>query len=184
MAKQKLSPSKRKKHDQYNQVVKAVSEQMTALRADPEFVRAESEFERAAATATLPNMHGFVQANEQAQANAERILKNAGGMPLAQFLGTEIGQVDHLTILALISQARSQAISEHEESARKAGSDGAQKAHAADHARGELIQQAWAAGVYSSRNHCAQSNWQRLGFRNEETARSWLLNTPEPSPQK
>lgn len=181
MAKQKLSPSKRKKHDQYMEMVKAVSEQISALRADPEFVRAESNLEQAAAAPVHAELQDFVQANEQAEANAERILKNANGMVLAQFLGTEIGQVDHLTILALISQAKSQAISEQEEATKKAGSNGAHKAHAADHARGELIQQAWASGAYNSKNHCAKSTWQRFGFRSEETARNWLLNAPEPS---
>lgn len=60
MAKQKLSPSKRKKHDQYKEMVKAVSEQICALRGDPEFVRAESDLEQAAAASVHAELQDFV----------------------------------------------------------------------------------------------------------------------------
>jgi hypothetical protein len=46
----------------------------------------------------------------------------------------------------------------------------------------DAIRASWKAGNFSSRDICAQEEWQALGFGSQKAARNALLNTPDPSP--
>jgi hypothetical protein len=40
----------------------------------------------------------------------------------------------------------------------------------------------WASGKYSTRETCADEEWNAIGFGSKDTARQALINTPNPSP--
>lgn len=42
------------------------------------------------------------------------------------------------------------------------------------------IKAIWASGKFSTRNDCAEQEWQALGFGSQKAARNALLNTPNP----
>lgn len=46
----------------------------------------------------------------------------------------------------------------------------------------EKIRAVWATGKYESRARCAEQEWEALRFRTYDTAKTALLNTPDPSP--
>ena len=48
----------------------------------------------------------------------------------------------------------------------------------------EAIGGAWATGKYTTRDICAEHEWEALGYKTYGTARKALINTPEPDRKK
>lgn|GEM_PF-6439096 len=49
------------------------------------------------------------------------------------------------------------------------------------HARRKLIQELWASGKFTSRDRCAEEEWEALGFPSFRAARESLNGTPDPT---
>lgn len=56
------------------------------------------------------------------------------------------------------------------------------KTHDIRAAAKEAIKNMWASGKYTSRDICAEQEWEAAGFNSWKTARKALTNTPDPSP--
>ena len=50
--------------------------------------------------------------------------------------------------------------------------------------KGNKIRQIWATGKYTTRDICAEKEWEALGYKTYGTARKALRNTPEPDRKK
>jgi hypothetical protein len=56
----------------------------------------------------------------------------------------------------------------------------ADERHAGSKKSQKALLEAWASGKYSTRNDCADQEWEKLGFPSYDAARDHLKGTPEP----
>ena len=126
----------------------------------------------------------------EAEQRAVEILDQVGTFSMDEFFGME--PVDRFTVAMLIAKtgereatiAKEKILIAVEEAEKKAISDHQRNAARAKHRAHEdkksKIVRLWETGNYSSRNKCADAEYNACGFDNPTSARRALTGTPKP----
>jgi len=84
-------------------------------------------------------------------------------------------EIDVYTLVAIVNKVLTSNVSQRARLAALAG-------HVETHRRQKEIRDIWATGKYTSRDICAEEEYQSLGFGSYKAARNALKGTPDPNP--
>jgi hypothetical protein len=116
---------------------------------------------------------------EQAFTSAKKILPLFEHGDLNDFYTME--PVNGLTLLAACSMINDDSKSKAIKTLNSArGKNAADKGHAKNRERKQEIKEIWATGKYTTRDICAEEEYEGLGYKTFGTARKALQGTPDP----